>query len=173
HLLGLGHRRIAHIAGPADRDTGRQRRRGYEDALAEAGIAPDPRLVAAGDYSFDAGRALLAQLWPARPTAVFVGGDVMALGALRAARDLGLRVPADLSLVAFGDPDAVRYATPGVTTVDLPVVAAGRLATEMVLRRVGDGGGEAEAEEVRHLEPTLLVRETTAPPSPDRTPAGA
>ncbi len=162
HLLALGHRRIAHIAGPAARFTGRQRRDGYEAALREAGIVPVERLVAEGDYSFDAGRALLERLWAQRPTAVFVGGDVMALGALRAARDLGLRAPDDLSLVAFGDPDAVRYATPGITTVDLPVAAAGRLATEMVLRRVGGDGHDAK--EVALLEPALVVRETTAPP---------
>jgi len=173
HLLALGHRRIAHIAGPAARFTGRQRRRGYAAALAEAGIAADDRLVAEGDYSFAAGRALLTRVWEQRPTAVFVGGDVMALGALRAARALGLRVPDDLALVAFGDPDAVRYATPALTTVDLPVVAAGRLATEMVLRRVDRDGGEPDPEEVRHLEPTLLVRESTAPPSTEETRAGA
>lgn len=163
HLIDRGHRRIAHIAGPASRFTGRQRRDGYASVLREAGIQTDERLVAEGDYSFDAGRMLLGRLWEQRPTAVFVGGDVMALGALRAARDLGLGVPGDLSLVAFGDPDAVRYATPGITTVDLPVARAGRLATEMVLRRVGGGDGR-DAKEVALLEPTLIVRETTAPP---------
>lgn len=163
HLTDLGHRRIAHIAGPASRFTGRQRRDGYAAALRDAGIPLDGRLVAEGDYSFDAGRALLDRLWVQQPTAVFVGGDVMALGALRAARDLGLRVPADLSLVAFGDPDAIRFATPGITTVDLPVAEAGRLATEMVLRRVAGGDGH-DAKEVALLEPNLVVRETTAPP---------
>lgn len=167
HLIGLGHRRIAHIAGPATRFTGRQRRDGYAAALREAGILPDDRLVEEGDYSFDGGRALLERLWAERPTAVFVGGDVMALGALRAARDLGLRVPGDLSLVAFGDPDAIRYATPGITTVDLPVAEAGRLATGMVLRRVGGGDGH-DAKEVALLEPTPIVRETTAPPPTEK-----
>lgn len=163
HLIDLGHQRIAHIAGPASRVTGRQRRDGYAAALRERGIPVDERLVAEGDYSFESGRALLEILWRQRPTAVFVGGDVMALGAMRAGRDLRLRVPEDLSIVAFGDPDAVRFATPGITTVDLPVAEAGRLATEMVLRRVGDADG-GESRKVVLLEPTLVVRETSAPP---------
>ena len=164
HLLDLGHRRIAHLAGPSNRFTGRQRCEGYVVALREAGIEPDERLIAEGDYSFESGRKLLRRVWRHRPTAVFVGGDAMALGALRAARELGLRVPEDLSLVAFGNPDFVRYATPAITTVDLPVVQAGRTAAELVLRRIA-GDGDGHAREVRTLETTLLIRETTAPPA--------
>lgn len=157
HLVGLGHRRIAHIAGPEDRLTGVQRRQGYEAALAVAGISCDPALVAVGDYSFASGEALMRDLWRERPTAVFVAGDVMALGALRALAGLGVRVPDDLSLVAFGNPDAVQYATPAITTVDLPVAEAGRVAVELALQRVQ----RPEEKEVRLLEPTLLVRETS------------
>jgi LacI family transcriptional regulator len=160
HLLELGHRRIAHLAGPSNRFTGRERREGYAAALIEAGLAPDARLIAEGDYSFESGRDLLRRVWRERPTAVFVGGDAMALGALRAAAELGVRVPGDLSLVAFGNPDFVRYATPAMTTIDLPVVEAGRTAAELVLARVANGGER----EVRTLETTLLVRATTAPP---------
>lgn len=161
HLLDLGHRRIAHIAGPANRLTGIHRRQGYEAALAAAGIAPRPGLVATGDYSFASGQHLMERLWQERPTAVFVAGDVMALGAMRALARLGVRVPDDLSLVAFGNPDGVRYATPALTTVDLPVVTAGRVAVELALRRVQRPGEK----EVRSLETSLLVRETTAPPA--------
>jgi LacI family transcriptional regulator len=164
HLIDLGHRRIAHLAGPADRFTGRDRRAGYDEALREAGIADDRRLVGEGDYSFECGYRLLHRIWHRRPTAVFVGGDVMVLGALRAAHELGLRVPADLALVAFGNPDCVRYATPGITTIDLPVVEAGRVAAELVLRRIAQSGPGAERE-VRTLETTVLVRETTGPPA--------
>jgi DNA-binding LacI/PurR family transcriptional regulator len=141
--------------------TGIQRHAGYAVALAEAGIRPQASLVREGDYSFASGERLMADLWRERPTAVFVAGDVMALGALRALDRLGARVPADLSLVAFGNPDCVRYATPAITTVDLPVVTAGRVAVELALQRV-----QRPAEkEVRVLEPSLLVRETTAPPA--------
>jgi LacI family transcriptional regulator len=161
HLLALGHRRIAHIGGPANRLTGIQRRQGYEAALAAAGVAPRAELIATGDYSFASGERLMARLWRERPSAVFVAGDVMALGALRALARLGVRVPDDLSLVAFGNPDGVRYATPATTTIDLPVAAAGRVAVELALRRMQ----RPEEKEVRSLETTLLVRETTAPPA--------
>jgi LacI family transcriptional regulator len=159
HLIDLGHRRIAHIAGPANRMTGIHRREGYEAALTTAGIPLQPSLVASGDYSFASGEHLMRQLWPERPTAVFVAGDAMALGALRALSRLGVRVPDDLSLVAFGNPDFVRYATPAITTVDLPVAMAGRVAVELALRRMQ----RPEEKEVRLLETSLLVRETTAP----------
>lgn len=161
HLIALGHRRIAHIAGPAGRLTGVQRRQGYEAALTAAGLPADPSLVAEGDYSFASGERLMARLWSARPSAVFVAGDVMALGALRALARLGARVPDDLSLVAFGNPDCVRYATPAITTIDLPVAAAGKVAVELALRRMQ----HPAKKEVRMLEPSLLVRETTAPPA--------
>ncbi|HEY7035239.1 MAG TPA: LacI family DNA-binding transcriptional regulator [Thermomicrobiales bacterium] len=164
HLIALGHRRIAHVAGPAHRFTGQQRRRGYEKALREARIPLDPSLIAEGDYSFESGEILMERLWAERPTAVFVGGDAMALGALRALARLGVRVPADLSLVAFGNPDCVRYATPAISTIDLPVAAAGRTAVELVLHRLADRDGAPAETEVRILDTALLVRETTAPP---------
>ena len=158
HLVDLGHRRIAHIAGPANRMTGIDRRQGYEAALAAAGILVQASLIAAGDYSFASGEDLMRLLWQERPTAVFVAGDAMALGALRALARLGVRVPRDLSLVAFGNPDFVRYATPAITTIDLPVAAAGEVAVELALRRME----RREEKEVRMLETSLLVRETTA-----------
>jgi DNA-binding LacI/PurR family transcriptional regulator len=102
----------------------------------------------------------MRQLWRERPTAVFVAGDAMALGALRALSRLGVRVPDDLSLVAFGNPDSVRYATPAITTVDLPVAMAGQVAVELALRRMQ----RPEEKEVRMLETSLLIRETTGPP---------
>jgi len=161
HLVELGHRRIAHIAGPANRFTGLDRRAGYLAALVEAGLPVDSALVIEGDYSFESGyRAMRALLDHDRPSAVFIGGDAMALGALRAIRDAGLRVPDDLSLVAFGNPDFVHYATPALTTVDLPIVEAGMVAVEMLLKRIAAPQMPAET---RMLEPRLLVRESTAP----------
>jgi LacI family transcriptional regulator len=160
HLIDLGHRRIAHIAGPADRLTGVHRRQGYEAALEKSGIPLDPALVATGDYSFPSGETQMARLWPRRPSAVFVAGDVMALGAMRTLARLGARVPEDISLVAFGNPDCVRYATPAFTTVDLPVAAAGQVAVELALRRMH----HPAEKEVRMLETSLLVRDTTTAP---------
>jgi LacI family transcriptional regulator len=165
HLIDLGHRRIAHLAGPSHRFTGQQRRRGYETALREATIALDPSLIAEGDYSFESGERLMRQLWTERPTAIFVGGDALALGALRALHELGVHVPRDLSLAAFGNQDVVRYATPAITTIDLPVAEAGRTAVERVLRSIRPRQREVAdpmtETEVQTLETTLLVRNTT------------
>lgn len=157
HLLDLGHRRIAHIAGPPHRFTGLERRWGYEAALREADIEPDPAMVEVGDYSFESGEATMRRLWEKQPTAVFVAGDVMALGAIRALTRLGAGVPDDCSVVAFGNPDSVGYSTPSVTTIDLPVAEAGRVAVNLVLRHIA---GQEETE-VKTLDTTLLVRETT------------
>jgi LacI family transcriptional regulator len=161
HLIELGHRRIAHIAGPSHRFTGQQRRGGYETALMEAGIPLDPVLVAEGDYSFESGKRLMRKLWESRPTAIFVAGDAMALGALRALYEMHVDVPRTLSVAAFGNPDFVRYATPAITTVDLPVAEAGRVAVELLLSLIRDNKPEAAEMEVRTLETTLLVRDTT------------
>lgn len=161
HLLDLGHRRIAHIAGPPHRFTGLERRWGYEEALRAFNIESDPTLVAVGDYSFESGEAAMRQLWEQRPTAVFVAGDVMALGAIRALTSLGAGVPHDCSLVAFGNPDSIGFSTPAVTTIDLPVAEAGRVAGDLVLRHIAG----QEKMEVRTLSTRLLVRETTRPPS--------
>ena len=165
HLVDLGHRRIAHIAGPANRMTGIDRWQGYEAALAGG---RDPAATSpgrhAGTIPSPAASVSCSELWRERPTAVFVAGDAMALGALRALSRLGVRVPDDLSLVAFGNPDFVRYATPAITTVDLPVARAGQVAVELALRRMQ----RPEEKEVRLLETSLLVRETTAPPGRGR-----
>ncbi len=161
HLLELGHRRIAHIAGPSSRFTGRDRRAGYLAALAEFGIAPDPALIVEGEYSFESGYQAIRRLLPHGPTAIFVGGDAMALGALRALSELGIRVPGDLSLVAYGDPDFVRFATPAITTVHLPIVEAGRVAAELLLEAIAQPDSPPV---IRVLEPQLVVRSTTAPP---------
>jgi LacI family transcriptional regulator len=168
HLIALGHARIAHIAGPSFRLTGVQRRGGYEAALREAGFTVDTDLVMEGDYSFESGERIMTELLATQPTAVFVGGDAMALGAIRALSRAGVHVPNDLSVVAFGNPDFVRFATPSITTVDLPVAMAGRVAVELALARVRE---PAKSKEVRTLQPKLLVRETTAAPAGLRLPA--
>ncbi len=102
-------------------------------------------------------RAARRRLWEQQPTAVFVAGDVMALGAIRALTHLGAAVPHDCSVVAFGNPDSIGYSTPAVTTIDLPVAEAGRIAVDLVLRHIA---GQEETE-VKTLNTTLLVREAT------------
>jgi LacI family transcriptional regulator len=161
HLIELGHRRIVHVSGPAERLTAIYRRAGFERAMGEAGLSVDPDAIVEGDFTFATGERLAPTLLERDPTAIFAGGDALAMGILRGLTRLGRRVPEDISLIAFGNPDFVRYTTPAVTTIDLPVSEAGRTAIELALRRLQN----PEEREVRTLNTQLLVRESTAPPS--------
>ncbi len=141
HLAGLGHRRIGQVTGPMAEDCAQERHRGYSDALAAAGIAMDPALAAAGDWSATSGYTALLDLVARAPdmTAVVAQNDRMAVGIIRAARELSLRVPADLSRHRFrryaagillrpaADDDAaghLRYRAGVCTPVDRSSVSA-------------------------------------------------
>ncbi|KQO64526.1 LacI family DNA-binding transcriptional regulator [Curtobacterium sp. Leaf261] len=164
HLLALGHRRIAHVRGRVDLASSEERRQGYRASLAAAGITADPALEPVGGYqtalSAEVARALLSG--PDRPTAVFAANDGSALGVLQAARQLGLRVPDDLSVVGFDDVPQALAATPPLTTVSQPLQDLGAQAFGMLL-------GLLEGREVPNhvrLPATLVVRGSTAPPPP-------
>jgi DNA-binding LacI/PurR family transcriptional regulator len=130
YLLGLGHRRIGVISSDPRPFALEERQRGVHDALDAFGVRHDERLVAIGDFSIEsgerAGHALLAQ--PDRPTAIFALNDRMALGASRAARELGLAVPGDLAVIGFDDIPMAALATPPLTTVRQPGFALGEAA---------------------------------------------
>lgn len=162
HLVALGHRRIAHIAGSQDVSTGYMRRRGYVDALQRHGVAADPRLLAEGSYreagGYEAMRALLALDDP--PTAVFAVNDLAAAGALRAMRDAGLRVPEDISLVGFNDLSSVTRTSPPLTTVRLPLRDMGVMAAQRLLALLL---GEPMPREPQVVPVTLVPRESTGP----------
>ena len=163
HLISLGHRRIAVIAGPADVMCSRARIDGYRTALEEAGIPMDPALVRHGDFfvggGFTHGSDLLGLDDP--PTAIFAGSDLQALGVLRAARERGLHVPEDLSVVGYDDLPVAAWIGPPLTTVRQPLQEMAATAARMVLDL-------ARGEEPRNLRidlaTELVVRESTAPP---------
>ncbi|MFI6482105.1 LacI family DNA-binding transcriptional regulator [Nonomuraea sp. NPDC050663] len=163
HLLELGHRRIAMISGPADMLCSQARIDGYRAALETAGVAVDPELIRRGtflvDSGHDEGHALLEL--PDPPTAIFAGSDLQAFGVFEAARQRGLRVPVDLSVVGFDDLPLARSAWPPLTTVRQPLQEMAALATRTVL-----GMGRGEAPEMRRVElaTELIVRESTAAP---------
>jgi len=163
HLLELGHRRIGMIGGPADMLCSRARIDGYKAALDTAGIPIDPELIRYGDFlvnsGHDHGHALLDLDDP--PTAIFAGSDLQAFGVFEAARQRGLRVPDDLSVVGFDDLPLARSAWPPLTTVRQPLQEMAALATRMVLT-IGRGG-TPEPSRVE-LATDLMVRESTAPP---------
>jgi LacI family transcriptional regulator len=160
HLIALGHRRIVHVTGPGNRLTAIYRRRGFERAMRDAGLPVEPDAIVEGDFTFATGERLAPTLLDRAPTAIFAGGDALAMGILRGIRLHGRRVPEDVSVIAFGNPEFVRYTTPAMTTIDLPVSEAGQTAVELALLRLQN----PEEREVRTLSTQLLVRESTAPP---------
>lgn len=161
HLLELGHRRIGMISGPTDVLCSRVRVDGFRSAHSEAGIADDPKLLRWGTFEakagFQYGHELLSQ--PDRPTAIFAGSDLQALGVIRAARQLGLRIPEDVSVVGFDNVPLAEWI--GLTTVDQPLRAMARTATQILLALAR--GEEPELRRI-DLATELVVRETTGPP---------
>lgn len=162
HLISLGHRRIAHVAGPEQADTSRRRRAGYLAAMRTAGLWVEPDLMVCADYTPAGGAAALDRLLsaPRPPTAVFVSNVASAVGALHAAHAAGLCVPRDLSLIAVHDMPLASHLVPGLTTIRMPLEELGRRALEMVAKL---GPDEPIAEVV--ADPVeLVVRESTARP---------
>ena len=168
HLLELGHRRIACITGPLVLSSARQRLDGYRRALRESGLAPDPALEVAGDFTSERGHATMQRLLqaPHRPSAVFASNDLMAIGALCAVASTGQRVPDDLSIVGFDDIALAAFTSPPLTTVAQPKHRLGALAAGMLLDRIAnpERGHRREI-----LQPQLEVRASTAPPRSDAT----
>lgn len=167
HLTGLGHQRIGLIGGVED-DPYRfsapvQRYNGYLEALTTARREPDPGLAVPGNFSLEGGAEAMQELLACSdpPTAVFCCSDEMAIGAMQVARDAGLRIPQDLSIVGFDDHDVSEYL--GLTTIRQDVVGLGERGAAMLLDRVAQPTGAVTHE--RH--PTrLVVRHTTGPPPP-------
>lgn len=166
HLLGLGHRRIGLLGGSAHTslpfDVPGHRRQGYVEALLEAGLGYHADLEADGGFSVKGGAEAMVHLMSAArpPTAVFALSDEMAMGALKAASDLGLRVPEDVSVVGFDDHELARVF--GLTTVRQDPEWHGATAGRLLL-----GLREEPTPEMGHVvgETRLLVRSTTAPPA--------
>lgn len=159
HLAALGHRRIAHIAGPLATTTGAERAAGYRGAMRDHGLEAHVRIVEASAYSQDAGRAAAAALVAEAPTAIFAANDLLALGALQAIRGAGLQVPRDVSLVGVNDIPLVGLIDPPLTTMRVPQREMGALAARMLIALV-----EGEPSEGGHLllDTELVVRRSTA-----------
>ncbi|MDB5895043.1 MAG: LacI family transcriptional regulator, partial [Rhodoferax sp.] len=183
HLLSLGHRRIACIGGPDYVTAGEQRIQGWRMALAESGAASEANeLLWRGGFTsqggYEAMHAILrldaggegdgreggegGDTSAPRPSAVFVCNDLMAIGALRAIHECGLRVPDDISIVGFDDIELSAYTSPPLTTVAQPKDRIGALAVDMLLERVT---GRRLATRKVVLQPELRVRASTARPA--------
>lgn len=164
HLLDLGHRRIAVIAGRRSRHCSELRLEGYRSAMRAARVRIPPGYVRHGDFDLETGAQRMTELLdlPEPPTAVFVCSDPMALGALRAIRARGLSVPGDVSIVGFDDLPESRWAVPELTTVRQPLAEMGAQAIR-ILARIMDG--EPPDHRRTELSTTLVVRSSTAAPT--------
>ncbi len=163
HLLGLGHRRIAAITGPEHVMCALARLDGYRAAMTSAGVAIDPEWIRYGDFRREGGEwhALDLLRSASRPTAIFAGNDLQALGVLHAAAALGLSVPRDLSVVGFDDLAIADLTSPRLTTIHQPLREMAEQATRLVLRLLEEGPPEVTRVE---LTTSLVVRDSTAPP---------
>ncbi|WP_221585360.1 LacI family DNA-binding transcriptional regulator [Microbacterium sp. G2-8] len=162
HLIGLGHRRIAHLRGRGDLESARLREQGYREALQSAGLDVDPALIAEGGYrpaEAAEGAAALLDL-PTPPTAIFAANDLSAIETMHVASGRGLRLPDDLSVVGFDDVPEAAATTPPLTTVRQPLAAMGRSAVDLLVRMIDDG---AEPTHIR-MSADLIVRGSTAAP---------
>jgi LacI family repressor for deo operon, udp, cdd, tsx, nupC, and nupG len=170
HLLSLGHRAIAHIGGnqESERDfhLPTNRRGGYEAALSRAGVPIDPDLFATAHFTIQGGYAAARPLLErnaGRPTAVFAASDEMAIGVILAARDLGLHVPNDLSVIGIDDHDLAEFF--GLTTIAQFPADQGKRAVQILMDELHPGTHEQGALNIPlHFE--MITRGSTAPPAP-------
>jgi DNA-binding LacI/PurR family transcriptional regulator len=160
HLVDSGRRRIATITGPLDMIAGVDRYAGHREALAAAGLDRSPELVAEGDFTEAGGQRAMAALLAQDPEldGVFVASDPMAVGALRALRAAGRRVPEDVAVVGFDDAAVAETCDPPLTTVAQPLGDMTPLLTELLLRQIDGVAGPAESRICR----THLVRRASA-----------
>jgi LacI family transcriptional regulator len=163
HLLALGHRRVALLVADTDWTTDAGRLRGYRSACREAGIDVDDGLILPiGFHAADAEQRIEDLLEAQRPTAIFAANNLLAEQAWRVLRRRQLALPADVSLVAFDDVPWMTMVDPGITAVSQPAVEMGRHAAGLLLQRAED---PRRPTELVCLEPTLVVRGSTAPPA--------
>jgi LacI family transcriptional regulator len=160
YLSGLGHFRIAFLKGPERNFEASERLRGYRDAVLATGGVINEDLEILGDFTEESGRAgaLVAMALRPRPTALFAGNDAMALGALSALAEVGLRVPGDIAVAGFDDIPVARYVTPPLSTVHVPIAELGARAMERLLLALERGPEHERRHEV--LPTTLVVRGT-------------
>lgn len=171
HLLGLGHKRIAYLGNGRGGRTNAQRIQGYREALVQAGLDLNPDYIVIGPNGQpDGGVKGMKELLTAseRPTAVACYNDMMAIGAIQAILQAGLRVPVDVSITGFDNIELAAYVAPPLTTFHQPKYELGREAAAMILRVLNEETAVTRSEpEVVMLRGDLITRDSTAPPRGD------
>jgi DNA-binding LacI/PurR family transcriptional regulator len=160
HLIERGHKSIGLIEGRIQVSTNRERRRGYLDALADAGIPVRKDLMREGDFRQESGRVLAGQLLDMKkpPTALFALNNLMTIGALNAIHQRNLKVPTDVAIVGFDDLPFAEALDPPLTVVRQPAYEVGRQAMELLLKRIME---PARSTVTMRLLPQLIVRRST------------
>ncbi len=163
HLIDLGHSRIAFITRPSELSHSRDRERGYRSALIEHGMEVDEELIVRGGFRHEDGRGAATRLLKMMraPTAIFAYNDIMAIGALRAAYDLGLQVPGDVSIVGFDDIPGAACTCPALTTVSQPKEEMGWRSAELLIGLLADDPPHQWDEAPFQVD--LIVRDSTGP----------
>ena len=157
YLIGLGRKRVATISGPSSMIVGQDRLSGYLAALDESNVQVDHSLIVEGDFTEEGGYQSMLALLPARPDAVFIASDAMALGAMRAIQENGLHIPQDVAVSGFDDIPASSHTHPALTTVRQSIHQMGALAAETIIELIRRGQG-APLQVVMSTE--LIIRET-------------
>lgn len=158
HLVGLGHQRIGLVGAPINTTAGLDRLNGFVEGLALSGMALNPTLRVDGDFSEASGYSAMRNLIPKQPEAVFVASDNMAVGALRALREAGIKVPEDIAIMGFDGLPSSENATPALTTIKQPVTATGTRAVR-ILNDLVTGVATAPVAELMPVE--LVIRESS------------
>ena len=171
HLISLGKRRIAHIAGPDGNLEAEARLAGYLQAMAEAGL---PTTIVEGAFTKASGHAAGVRLaaMPDRPDAVFAANDNMAVGAMLALQEAGLRVPEDLAIVGFDDVPLASLVHPGLTTLRINIAEMGRNALGRLVKLIQSAGAADADAACEVVRPELVVRPSTNPATENPTRAG-
>jgi LacI family transcriptional regulator len=171
HLIAAGHRKVATITGAVTNHEAQERLRGYAAALGGAGIKRRAEWEPSGAFTEDGGYAAARALLAARPrpTAIFAANDSMAIGAMSAIRDAGLRVPEDVAVAGFDDVPMARYMSPPLTTVRVPINELGARAVQRLLDAIAGGGARAPRRET--LATTLVVRRSCGGVRPPSVPS--
>jgi DNA-binding LacI/PurR family transcriptional regulator len=154
YLIRLGHERIGFITGPEIVQVSLMRKEGYKRSLLKHGIHFDPHLVAHGDFLFESGYKNLDYFFRVRPhpTAIFSSNDIMALGLLKRAKETGIHIPNDVSIIGFDDITLSSLISPPLTTVHHPVVEMGKRAVHQLLHKISNSGEhEDEVQLLNHL----------------------
>lgn len=165
HLIATGRHRIAHITGPAGNLEAEARLAGYLEAMAHAGL---PTVVVDGEFTQSSGHAAGLKLarCDQRPDAVFAANDIMAVGAMLALQDAGLRVPEDIALIGFDDVPIAALVRPGLTTLKIQIAETGRGALERLVRLINAAGDAIADTACEVVRPELVVRPSSHPASP-------